>query len=200
MYRFKFFIIAALMFFTVQTADSASADPASVVLAGGCFWCVESDFDKLDGVLSTVSGYAGGTIKNPTYKTYDKSGDNIVPHIEVVKITYDPAQITYDTLLDYYFRHIDPTDGKGQFCDRGAAYRPAIFVANDREDKIARNKIKTVENILEQDVKVDILSAARFWPAEEYHQNYYTKHKLKYSYYRFSCGRDRKIEQLWSGH
>ncbi|MGM0422618.1 MAG: peptide-methionine (S)-S-oxide reductase MsrA, partial [Pseudomonadota bacterium] len=196
--HFKILAFAAFMLLTVQNA--VAEDTASVVLAGGCFWCVESDFDKLDGVVETVSGYAGGTLKNPTYETYNKTGDDIVPHIEVVKITYDPAQISYDALLDYYFRHIDPTDGKGQFCDRGPGYRPAIFVAHDREDKTARDKIKAVEQILEQDVNVDILPAARFWPAEEYHQDYYTKHPLKYRYYRFSCGRDRKIKQLWSDH
>lgn len=177
----------------------SAAEQATAIVAGGCFWCMEHDFRKLDGVSNVVSGYAGGSRANPTYEDYhDTDAANPVPHIEVVEITYDPAKLTYPKLLDYYFHHIDPTDGGGQFCDRGPAYRPAIFTMNDEEKKEAEAKSADVANAIKQPVAVEILPAAKFWPAEEYHQDYAEKNPARYKYYRWNCGRDQRVEQVWS--
>jgi len=175
------------------------AQTRSVILAGGCFWCVESDFDKLDGIVSTTSGYAGGSIENPTYENYHDTGEGIVPHIEVVEIVYDTAKLSYPDVLDYYFRHIDPTDGGGQFCDRGPAYRPAIFAGNEDEKAEAEAAKSKVAGLLGKDIAVDILPKAKFWPAEDYHQDYHNKNEAKYSFYRWKCGRDQKVKDVWCG-
>ncbi len=180
------------------TAAGAAASKA--ILAGGCFWCVEHDFMKLPGVLDAVSGYSCGTSAEPTYKSYNVVGaTNPVPHVEVVEITYDPARLSYDQLLDYYFRHIDPADGGGQFCDRGPAYRPVIFAASAAEREIAEDKKTAVAKLIGLPVAVEIADAAKFWPAEDYHQDYAEKHPVKYKYYRWNCGRDRQVEKVWSG-
>ncbi len=169
----------------------------TAILAGGCFWCVESDFDKLDGVIETTSGYSGGTIPNPTYQNYNKPVEGFEPHVEVLEVKYDATKISYEGILDYYFRHIDPTDDGGQFCDRGASYRPVIYVQNDQERDIAVAKSKEVAALIKQDVKVDILEATQFWAAEGYHQNYYKENPVRYNLYRWNCGRDQKIEKIW---
>ena len=187
--------ILLLVIFFSGSVTTAHAVQKEILLAGGCFWCVESDFDKLDGVTETTSGYAGGSTQNPTYETYT-TGE--VSHIEVVKMTYDTDKISYSELLDYFFHHIDPTDGEGQFCDRGAAYRPAIFVKNDHQRKTAQKIKQHVADQLNQPVKVDILQDAKFWPAEEYHQDYYRKNPIRYKFYRWNCGRDQKIDALWT--
>lgn len=178
-------------------ANSADATIKSAVLAGGCFWCLESDFDKLSGVISTTSGYAGGTIENPTYETYHDAGADITPHIEVVKVEYDSKKISYPEILDYFLRHIDATDGGGQFCDRGPSYRPAVFVKDEEERKQANVALKKATAVLDQTLAVEVLPDAPFWPAEEYHQNYHTKNSTKYSFYRWKCGRDQRVEELW---
>ena len=178
----------------------ASAASSKAILAGGCFWCVEHDFMKLPGVLDAVSGYSGGSRAEPTYETYNVIGaTNAVPHVEVVEVTYDPAKVSYDQLLDYYFRHIDPADGGGQFCDRGPAYRPVIFAASAAEREIAEDKKTAVAKLIGQPVAVEIVAAAKFWPAEDYHQDYAEKHPVKYKYYRWNCGRDQQVEKVWSG-
>ena len=155
------------------------------ILAGGCFWCVESDFDKLDGVLSTVSGYTGDVDKlNPTYR-------NHADHIEAVKITYDSTKLTYGDIINNYFKTVDYTDNGGQFCDRGNAYRPVIFTKNAMEIEIAK-KLAPSRSV------VPIINASKFWNAEEYHQDYYIKNPIRYKYYRSSCGRDATIAKLAS--
>jgi peptide-methionine (S)-S-oxide reductase len=167
---------------------------ATAILAGGCFWCVQTDMEKLPGVIKAVSGYTGGASVSPTYQNYH---DGAQPHVEAVQVRYDSAKLSYATLLDYYFRHVDPTDGEGQFCDRGPAYRPVIFVATDEERKIAETKKLEVAGILKQPIKVDVLTANAFWPAEEYHQDYHAKNPTKYTFYRWNCGRDQRVKALW---
>jgi peptide-methionine (S)-S-oxide reductase len=177
----------------------AEAAEASAVLAGGCFWCVEHDFHQLPGVIKAVSGYSGGSRPNPTYENYhDVDAENPVPHVEVAQITYDPSKLSYTALLDYYFRHIDPTDGDGQFCDRGPAYRPVIFVANEEERKVAEAKRAEVAALIKQPVAVEIAAAKRFWLAEAYHQEYAEKNPVRYKFYRWNCGRDQRVEEVWS--
>lgn len=169
---------------------------ASAVFAGGCFWCVESDFDKVEGVYDTLSGYTGGELANPTYKqvSYEDTG-----HYEAVKITYDPDVVSYETLVDYFFRHVDPTDPDGQFCDKGDSYRTAVFVASDDERMTVEDEIAEIEesDVLPAPVVTKVIDASTFWPAEDYHQDYYTKNPLKYRYYRSACGRDKRVETLW---
>ena len=174
------------------------------VLAGGCFWCVESDFESVSGVSEVVSGYAGGTTKNPTYKTLKGTG-----HYEVVEITYDADVVSYAQLLHAFFRSVDPTDAGGQFCDRGDVYRTAIFVSNPAEEAVARAALATAQRDLGQTIVTPILPAATFHQAEGYHQNYYrgtdrviTRGGVKtqadaYKFYREGCGRDTRVKQLW---
>ncbi|CUS56966.1 MAG: peptide-methionine (S)-S-oxide reductase MsrA [Hyphomonas sp.] len=177
-------------------AETAPKRLSSAIFAGGCFWCVESDFDKVDGVIETVSGYTGGEIANPTYKQVSKENTG---HYEAVKVTYDPDLVSYDTLVEYFFRHVDPTDPYGQFCDKGDSYRTAIFVNTDDERAVAEAEIAEIETsgVLKDPVVTRVIQAETFWPAEDYHQNYYKKNPLKYRYYRASCGRDGRVEDLW---
>ncbi|MBI1363468.1 MAG: peptide-methionine (S)-S-oxide reductase MsrA [Proteobacteria bacterium] len=189
-------LVATVVASPVRAEDSKMA---TAILAGGCFWCVQTDMEELSGVSKVVSGYSGGTIPNPTYENYHDQIDGYEPHVEVVEVTYDPAKISYDKLLDYYFRHIDPTDGGGQFCDRGPAYRPVIYYANDAEKAAAEAKKAEVARVLGAAVEVDVLPARTFWPAEDYHQDYHSKNPVRYKYYRWGCGRDQRVQQLWGG-
>lgn len=170
---------------------------AEIVVAGGCFWCVESDFDKVDGVLETISGYTGGHVQNPTYKQVSRENTG---HYEAVRVIYDPSVVTYDELLDYYWRHVDPTDADGQFCDRGDSYRTAIFVETDEEREAAEASKAALNalDILPGEIVTPIKDRGTFWPAEDYHQNYYKTHPIKYSYYRHACGRDKRVKEVWS--
>lgn len=198
----KKFLIATLGLLGLAwmaAADAASSSKAVAVLAGGCFWCVEHDFRELPGVIEAVSGYAGGSRANPTYENYhDTDAQNLVPHVEVAQITYDPTKLSYEHLLDFYFRHIDPTDGGGQFCDRGPAYRPVVFTMTDEERATAEAKKASVAELIGRPVAVEIAPAAKFWPAEDYHQDYADKNPLRYKYYRYRCGRDARIREVWS--
>jgi peptide-methionine (S)-S-oxide reductase len=168
----------------------------TAVFAGGCFWCVESDFDKVDGVIETISGYTGGDTINPTYKTHTKDG-----HLEAVKVVYNPAEVEYGELVDYFLRHVDPTDDGGQFCDRGNSYRTAIFVDDADERTDVETQIAAVDssNILAKPIVTRVLDAAPFYDAEDYHQNYYLKNPARYNVYRRGCGRDKRIKAVWSG-
>lgn len=184
--------------------QSAEADEVSnsqvetAIFAGGCFWCVESDFDKVEGVIETVSGYTGGKVENPTYKqvTYKETG-----HLEAVRVTYDPSEVTYGELVTYFFRHIDPTDDKGQFCDKGSSYRTAVFVASLEERAEVNAEIAEIEATadLGAPVVTRVLDESVFYPAEDYHQDYYKKNPVKYNYYRTACGRDKRVQALWGG-
>lgn len=194
-----FSLLFAIGAFPGSVTLAHAADQATAILAGGCFWCMEHDFRKLKGVLKVVSGYSGGSRANPTYQDYhDTDENNPVPHVEVVEVTYTPSELSYEALLDYYFRHVDPTDSGGQFCDRGAAYRPVIFTATDDERAIASRKAADVAKLINQPVAVAIEPAAAFWPAEDYHQNYAEKNPVRYKYYRWNCGRDQRVEQVWA--
>jgi len=181
-----------------MNVNASHAKTETATLAGGCFWCIETDFEKLDGVIDAVSGYAGGDRPAPTYQNYNKpSGDYKIPHIEVIQVTYDTEKLSYKDILEYHMRHIDPTDGGGQFCDRGAGYVPAIFVKNDNERKIAEQVNTETADILQADVHVKILNDAPFTAAEDYHQDYSKKNPVRYKFYRWNCGRDQTIEKVW---
>jgi peptide-methionine (S)-S-oxide reductase len=171
----------------------ALAATAEAVFAGGCFWCVEADFDKLPGVKQTISGYTGGRVSNPSYKQVSAGGTG---HYEAVKVVYDPKRVSYTKLVDFFLHHVDPTDGGGQFCDRGAQYRTAIFATAAQKPE-AEAAIARAAKQLKQPLKTPVLAAQRFWPAEDYHQDYYRKEPLLYRYYRFRCGRDQRVEQVW---
>lgn len=178
---------------TAGGTDGASATE-DIILAGGCFWCVEADFDKVEGVLSTTSGYTGGRTENPTYEqvTYGDTG-----HYEAVRITYDPSVVTFRDLVDHFWRTVDPTDAGGQFCDRGESYRTAVFVADAGERAAAEASREEADALLAQDIVTPILDEATFYPAEAYHQDYYEKNPIRYRFYRLSCGRDARLEELW---
>ena len=168
----------------------------TAIFAGGCFWCAESDFEHLAGVTEVVSGYTGGRVADPTYEQVSEGGTG---HVEAVRVTYDPKRISYAQLVDYFFRHIDPTDGGGQFCDRGNQYRSAIFVATPEQARIAeRAKAKLdASATLPGPIATLVLPASAFYPAEGYHQDYYKKNPIKYRFYRFNCGRDARINSVW---
>jgi peptide-methionine (S)-S-oxide reductase len=177
---------------SAQTPDST----AKATFAGGCFWCMEPPFDKLDGVISTTSGYTGGKLANPTYEQVSDGGTG---HAEVVQIVYDPSKITYERLLEVFWHNIDPLDATGQFCDKGDQYRSAIFVYDDVQKRAAEVSKKAIEESEELAGRIvtEIVRAAAFYPAEDYHQDYYLKNPLKYRYYRFACGRDARLNAVW---
>ncbi|MBL4762118.1 MAG: peptide-methionine (S)-S-oxide reductase MsrA [Gammaproteobacteria bacterium] len=171
----------------------AVADKA--VFAGGCFWCMESDFETLPGVTDVVSGFTGGTLKNPTYNGNHRG------HYEAVEVTYDPAKVSYEKLLDHFWVNIDPFDAAGQFCDKGFSYLSALFVANEQERTLAeKSRQKVVLEFPNEKVVTPILDASVFYPIagnESYHQNYYKTHALRYKFYRFRCGRDQRLKDIW---
>lgn len=173
-------------------AGSALAETKTAIFAGGCFWCVESDFDGVAGVTSTTSGYIGGTTENPTY--YDHTAAN---HREAVRIEYDSAKVNYATLLDVFWHSVDPTDGGGQFCDRGHSYTTAIYAVGAEDLAAAEKSKKQAEAELGKPIATEIAAAPAFWPAEDYHQDYYRKNPLRYKYYRSGCGRDARIDEVW---
>lgn len=179
-----------------EGAISKDAKLDVATFGSGCFWCTESDFDKVKGVVTTISGYMGGKTLNPTYKSVSAGGTG---HVEVLQVTFDPSQVSYKTLLDYYWRHTDVVDGGGQFCDRGDQYRPVIFVHTPEQRQLAVEGKADLEKSgrFSKPIAVQIVDASTFTPAEDYHQNYYEKNPLKYRYYRYSCGRDARIRQLW---
>ena len=185
--------IALLIVSFLFSVNIAVADKA--VFAGGCFWCMESDFEKLEGVTDVISGFTGGTIKNPTYR-----GDH-TGHYEAVEISYDPEIITYEKLLAHFWVNIDPFDARGQFCDKGHSYLSAIFVANEKERKLAeKSRMKVVSRFPDKKVITPILDASTFYPIkgdESYHQDYYKKSPIRYNFYRYSCGRDKRLKEIW---
>jgi peptide-methionine (S)-S-oxide reductase len=170
------------------------ARSASAVFAGGCFWCTESDFDHIPGVISTVSGYSGGRVANPTYEQVSAGNTG---HIEAVRVVYDPRRVSYAQLVDRFFRTIDPFDAGGSFCDRGYQYRSALFVANAEQRQVAEAAKARVARELGREVATLILPARNFYPAEEYHQDYYRKNPVRYRFYRWNCGRDARLQDVW---
>jgi len=173
-----------------------AAKTETAILAGGCFWCIESDFEKLEGVVDVVSGYIGGHVDNPTYKEVSAGQSG---HIEAATITYDTDKISYSEILDYFWRHIDPTNDQGQFCDFGPQYRPAIFYQDDNQYQLATASTQRIEETkpFKEPLKVELIKATKFYPAEDYHQDYYKKNSYRYKFYRYSCGRDARIKELW---
>ncbi|MCV6546213.1 MAG: peptide-methionine (S)-S-oxide reductase MsrA [Cohaesibacter sp.] len=176
-------------------AKAADGKTETAIFAGGCFWCVEKDFDHVPGVLETISGYSGGaTNENVTYKNHVAAR-----HREVLKITYDPKTVSYDQLLDVFWRSVDPTDNGGQFCDRGHSYTTAIYALNEEQAKLAKaSKAKLdAANSLPGPIVTEIAKASPFFTAEDYHQDYYQKNPVRYKYYRYSCGRDARVQKVW---
>lgn len=184
-----FFLLTILLSY----ASNVAAD--KTLLAGGCFWCMESDFEKLEGVTNVISGFTGGTLKNPTY-TGNHEG-----HFEAVEITYDPHKISYKELLDHYWVNIDPFDPRGQFCDKGPSYLSAIFVANELERKIAEQSKREVEKKFpSKKIITPIVNASTFYPIkgnESYHQDYSKNNPIRYNIYRWNCGRDKRLKEIW---
>ena len=171
------------------------AETALATFAGGCFWCMEPPFDKVDGVISTTSGYTGGEVKDPTYK---QVSSGTTGHYESLQVKYDPAKVSYEKLLDVYWHNIDIFDNGGQFCDRGPQYRAAIFYENEKQKKLAEESKQVLQDKVKAGHKIvtQILPAKEFYPAEEYHQNYYEKNPVRYKFYRYSCGRDKRLEEI----
>ena len=205
MKKILIYIAALLFMLTYQTGNAAqrevkknmdqmNAKTRVATVAGGCFWCVESDLEKLTGVLKVVSGYTGGTGANPTYETYAKEG-----HVEAVQVFYNPGKITYEAILDAFWRHIDPTDAGGQFGDRGSYYRSVIFYHDEEQKRIAEKSREELEKSgrFGKPVVTEILKFTKFYDAEEYHQDYYKKNPLRYKYYRHGSGRDQFLENVW---
>jgi peptide-methionine (S)-S-oxide reductase len=190
----------------LRPGSGAAAGAENLIVAGGCFWCVEADFEPVPGVIGVESGYTGGTLANPGYKQVTRGGTG---HFEAVRITFDPAVIPRETLLDMFLRSVDPTDAGGQFCDRGDSYRTAIFVSDKGERAVAQRAVARARADLGQPIVTPILPAARFWPAEDYHQDYYKgtglvltrfgprQQATAYKLYRKACGRDARVKQLW---
>jgi len=180
-----------------QSANQAIAqDTDTAIFAAGCFWCMEHPFDAMDGVLSTTSGYTGGHQENPTYQQVSAGTTG---HTEAVQIIFDPTRVSYDQLLHVYWRNSDPTTANRQFCDIGSQYRPAIFYRNDKQQQQAEaSKQEIIQHkTFSAPVITEITAATTFWPAEAYHQDYYLKNPIRYKFYRFNCGRDQRLNNLW---
>jgi peptide-methionine (S)-S-oxide reductase len=187
---------------TAPPSPVATPTSAKATFAGGCFWCVESDFDKISGVISTTSGYIGGHTDKPSYQAVSS---HTTGHAEAVEVLYDPSKVSYDKLVAYFWHTIDPTVKDQQFCDHGSPYRTAIFVHNDDQMKIALASRAALEKSkpFKNPIVTEIVPATQFFPAEDYHQDYYKKNPIRYKYYRTSCGRDARLQQLWgdqAGH
>jgi peptide-methionine (S)-S-oxide reductase len=186
-------IIASLLCLAAVGAADAQ-ERARATFAGGCFWCMEPPFDKLDGVVSTTSGYTGGRVAAPTY---EQVSAGVTGHAEAVEIVYDPGKVTYAQLLDVFWRNVDPLTANAQFCDVGSQYRAAIFVHDETQRRLAEESKRTVAQTLRKPVVTEIITAPKFWPAEDYHQDFYRKNPIRYNLYRAGCGRDRRLEAIW---
>jgi peptide-methionine (S)-S-oxide reductase len=179
---------------TAQTPVALAGTPAAAILAGGCFWCVEADFDKVEGVLSTTSGYTGGRVANPTYQDVSRGSTG---HIEAVEIAYDAVKVSYEKLLDVFWHNHDPLAKNRQFCDRGEQYRAAIFYRTDEERRLAETSKAVHQARFKQPIQTEITAPGPFYKAEDYHQDYYLKNPIRYKFYRYNCGRDARLQELW---
>jgi len=189
--------VASLLGLALATAAPALAQTtAKATFAGGCFWCVEADFDKVPGVLSTTSGYIGGTVANPSYEQVSSKATG---HFEAVEIVFDPAKVSYAALVNHFWRTIDPTTRDRQFCDVGSPYRTAIFTHEAQQAAVVKQSLNALERAkpFKEPIVTVALPATTFYPAEDYHQDYYKKNPVRYAYYRASCGRDARLKQLW---
>ncbi|HXH05684.1 MAG TPA: peptide-methionine (S)-S-oxide reductase MsrA [Vicinamibacterales bacterium] len=179
-----------------STSPAQPSHLRTATFAGGCFWCVEEAFDAVQGVVSTISGYTGGRMRNPTY---EEVSSGTTGHVEAVQVTYDPARVSYGRLLEVFWHNIDPTDAGGQFCDRGPQYRSAIFYHDDEQRRLAeRSKAELLASGRFRRIATEILPASTFYRAEEYHQDYYRRNPVRYRYYKFGCGRARRLAQIWT--
>jgi len=186
-------IIAGLLCLAFAGAADAQ-ELAKATFAGGCFWCMEPPFDKLAGVVSTTSGYTGGRTANPTYEQVSAGRTG---HTEAVEVVYDPRKVTYAQLLEVFWRNIDPLTANAQFCDAGSQYRAGIFTHDETQRRMAEESKRAVAQRLQKPVVTEVVAAAKFWPAEEYHQDYYKKNPVRYQFYRAGCGRDQRLEAIW---
>lgn len=177
---------------SVQSAPTS----AKAYFAGGCFWCMEEAFEKVDGVIAVVSGYMGGTVSNPTY---EQVSDGHTGHAESIEVTYDPNKVTYQKLLDAFWRNIDPVMPNAQFCDHGTQYRAVVFYSTEEEKRLSEESKRAIEQSkrLPAPIVTQFVQASTFYPAEDYHQDYYKKNPLRYKYYKYSCGRAQRLEDLW---
>jgi peptide-methionine (S)-S-oxide reductase len=191
-------LLAGILWAGIASAgeeENMTKQTAIATFAGGCFWCLEPPYDKLDGVISTTSGYTGGQVENPTYEEVSSGGTG---HAEAIQIVYDPAKVSYARLLEVFWHNIDPTAKDAQFCDHGSQYRSAIFYHDEEQRRLAvESKQALLKNKKFQVIHTQIEPASTFYPAEDYHQDYYRKNPLRYKFYRYSCGRDRRLEELW---
>lgn len=188
--------LPALAMALATAAPAIAQTTAKATFAGGCFWCVEADFDKVPGVLSTTSGYIGGTVANPSY---EQVSSKVTGHFEAVEIVFDPAKVSYAALVDHFWRTIDPTTRDRQFCDIGSPYRTAIFTHDAEQAAAVKQSLEALNKVkpFKEPIVTAVLPATTFFPAETYHQDYYKKNPVRYAYYRASCGRDARLEQLW---
>ena len=184
-------LIAALL---IAGWPASGAQTAHATFAGGCFWCMVHPFDQLPGVVSVTSGYTGGAKKNPTY---EEVSEGITGHAESVDVVYDPAKVSYEKLLDVFWHNVDPFAKNFQFCDHGTQYRSAIFVHDETQKRLAEASRAAVQKRFKQAIQTEITPASAFWPAEGYHQDYYKKNPVRYKFYRTSCGRDHRLEEIW---
>ena len=191
MFKKILLLITAALFINMASATTEKA-----IFGGGCFWCMEPPFDKQDGIISTISGYTGGHLKNPSYRDVSRGQSG---HVEVVEVIYDPHIISYEKLLEIYWVNVDPLNDAGQFCDRGSQYLSTIFYLNEDQRLAAEKSLVVLKesNVLKGQIVTTIRPAERFYPAEEYHQDYYQKNSLSYRYYRYRCGRDERLMELW---
>ncbi len=196
----SYFAIGVCMFGTVAVSPPGSAveaaAPAKAYFAGGCFWCMEEAFEKVEGVVSVVSGYMGGTVSDPTYEQVSAGRTG---HAEAVEISYDPSKVSYQKLLEAFWRNIDPVTPNAQFCDHGSQYRSAVFYGTEEEQRLSEESKSTIERSkrFSAPIVTQLVKASTFYPAEEYHQDYYKKNPVRYKYYKFSCGRVQRLEALW---
>lgn len=199
--RYSVFIMVSLILwgsltFWAGSMDARAAVPAKAYFAGGCFWCMEEAFEQVEGVVAVVSGYMGGTVGNPRYEQVSGGGTG---HAESVEVSYDPAKVSYQKLLDVFWRNIDPITPNAQFCDHGNQYRSAVFYGTDEEQRLSEESKAAIERSkrFSAPITTQLVKASEFYPAEDYHQDYYKKNPLRYKYYKFSCGRAQRLEALW---
>ena len=181
---------------SAEKGNSSSVSHAEAIFAGGCFWCLEPPYDKVDGVIATISGYTDGHKENPSYK---EVSSGTTGHTEAVKITYDPTKVSYERLVEIFWRNIDPTTPNRQFCDGGTQYRSGIYYLDEAQQKVAEQSKRDIEasGVLKQPIVTEIKPATRFYPAEDYHQDYYLKNPVRYKFYRYNCGRDQRLSEIW---
>ncbi len=191
------FLIIFISLLIFIPAEAPAFNDQQAIFAGGCFWCLEHDFESIEGVLSVESGYTGGSVPNPSYR---QVSSETTGHQESVRVNFDPNKVSYQKLLRSYWRNVDPLDGQGQFCDRGDSYKPVIFALDDEQEKQAVDSLSKAALEIDKAtdlIKVRVKPASRFWVAEDYHQDYAERNNLKYSFYRYSCGRDMRLEDVW---